>query len=330
MRYVMTGATGFVGGALAARLRRDGHAVTALVRDPARAAALREAGVDLALGDLADGRALREALAGADGLFHVAGWYRVGVRSGRRGDADRREAYAVNVEGTRTALTAAGEAGVPRVVYTSTLAVNSDTRGRIVDESYRFTGRHISVYDETKAAAHDVAEEMARAGLPVVTVMPGLVYGPGDTSQAGRLLADLLARRPVVLPAAGRLCWAYVDDIVDGHVRAMERGRPGEAYLLAGPPHGLAEGLAAAAEQAGVRRPLVVPGRAVAAAAGPARLLERLPVPATYTGEALRVSVATYLGSPAKAQRDLGWSARPLAEGLPPTIIGTLPSLGAR
>ena len=94
----------------------------ALVRTPSKATALEQAGVRLVPGDLADVAALTEAARGADGLFHVAGWYKVGVR-------DRSDGERVNVEGTRSVLSAARDAGVPRVVYTSTLAVNSDTRG---------------------------------------------------------------------------------------------------------------------------------------------------------------------------------------------------------
>jgi dihydroflavonol-4-reductase len=147
MRYAMTGATGFVGGELSRQLRAAGHEVVALVRDPARATDL---GVSLVRGDLDDSGALDELCTGVDGLFHVAGWYKLGTR-------DPDQGRRVNVDGTRNVLDAARRAGVPRVVYTCTLAVNSDTHGRVVDETYHFTGRHLSVYDETKAAAHSIA-----------------------------------------------------------------------------------------------------------------------------------------------------------------------------
>src|SRR5512133_1646860 len=147
MRYAVTGATGFVGGALVRLLRANGHDVLALVRSPARAAALAAAGVTLVEGDLDDATALDRLGADADGLFHVAGWYKLG-------DARPEDGWRVNVDGTANVLAAARRSGVPKVVYTSTLAVNSDTDGRVVDESYRFTGRHLSVYDETKARAH--------------------------------------------------------------------------------------------------------------------------------------------------------------------------------
>jgi nucleoside-diphosphate-sugar epimerase len=313
MRYAITGATGFVGGRLAALLAEKGHEVVALVRDPARAGSLAGLGVRLVPGDLGDAAALHTLATDADGLFHVAAWYRVGAR-------DPAQARRTNVEGTRAVLDVVRAVGVPRLVYTSTLAVNSDTRGRIVDETYRFSGRHLSVYDATKAAAHDLVARAEADGVPAVTVMPGAVYGPGDTSQTGALLRRALCRRRVLVTSGGRLCWGYVDDIARGHQLAMEHGPDGETYMLAGPPHSLAEALTVAAQIAGGPRPVVLPAATVRVVEPVARLAGRFaPLPATYSAEALRASLATYLGTPAKAERELGWTARPLHEGLTET-----------
>jgi nucleoside-diphosphate-sugar epimerase len=227
----------------------------------------------------------------------------------------------VNVAGTRHVLEAARRARTPRVVYTSSLAVNSDTRGVVVDESYTFTGRHLSVYDATKAQAHRVALRFAAEGLPLVVAMPGVVYGPGDTSPTGRLIADVVAGRRVLVPDDGRLCWGFVDDVVHGHVLAMDRGAPGEAYMLAGPPHTLAAALRLAARVSGGRPPRTVPG-AVTRGLGPVTGIvgRLLPLPSEYQAESLRAASATYLGSPAKAERELGWRARPLQEGMELTV----------
>jgi dihydroflavonol-4-reductase len=314
MRYAVTGATGFVGGELAAQLLRAGHVVTALARDPARAARLTEAGATLVTGDLDDRDALDRLCAGIDGLFHVAGWYKVGSR-------DPAQGWRVNVVGTRNVLEAARRAAVPRVVYTSTLAVNSDTRGEVVDETFRFTGRHISVYDETKARAHDVAATMAAGGAPIVIVMPGAVYGPGDTSQTGALLAQAIDGHRPLVPVGGRLCWGYVEDIARGHLLAMQRGDDGESYLLAGEPASLARALRIAAELAQTKPPVVLPSALVRAAAAVAARLGSLPLPADYAAETLRASLATYLGSPAKAEEALGWTSRPLRQGLAELVV---------
>jgi nucleoside-diphosphate-sugar epimerase len=314
MRYAVTGATGFVGGRLTRMLVDDGHHVTALVRSPGKAQALTALGVTLVPGDLLDSASLDSLLDGADGLFHVAGWYKVGAR-------DRSDGYRINVEGTRSVLTAAQAAGTSRVVYTSTLAINSDTRGVVRDESYVFTGKHLSTYDATKAEAQRVADRFAANGVPLVTVMPGLVYGPTDTSQAGQLIRNVVAGRPVAVPSGNRLCWGYVDDIAVGHVLAMEKGIVSQRYMLAGPIHTLADLLGTAARIAGTRRPLVVPATVIGGLGVASAWLERVvPLPPTLSSEALRAATADYLGLPHKAQRELGWSARSLDEGMQETV----------
>ena len=121
-RYFVTGATGFVGGRVAAQLREAGHHVVALVRDPARAGALAEIGVELARGDVTDRAKLAAPMRDADGVFHIAGWYKIGAR-------DPQEGERINVDGTRNVLEVMRELRIPRGVYTSTLAVYGDTRG---------------------------------------------------------------------------------------------------------------------------------------------------------------------------------------------------------
>lgn len=310
----MTGATGFVGGELARQLRAAGHDVVALARDPGRAGALEARGVRLVRGDLDDTAALDELCRDVDGLFHVAGWYRLGQRDPSPGDR-------VNVHGTRNVLAAASRNGVPRTVYTSTLAVNSDTEEQVVDESYRFTGEHLSHYDRTKAEAHDIALTFAGEGLDVVIVQPGLVYGPGDTAQTGDLIAQVARGGRPLVPRGGGVCWAHVADVAAGHLLALEKGRTGESYMLAGPRATLAEGLGKVAEIAGTKGPIVLPTRMVSMTATLTGVLGRwLPVPPGYAEETVRAGLATYYGSPAKAERELDWHARPLEDGLRETV----------
>jgi dihydroflavonol-4-reductase len=314
MRYAMTGATGFVGGALARLLRDEGHEVRALVRDPARASDLAALGVELVPGDLGDATALDALCAGVDGLFHVAGWYKLGQRDPSVGDR-------VNVDGTRNVLAAAERAGVPKVVYTSTLAVNSDTHGQVRDETYRHAGPFTSHYDLTKARAHEIAEQFASEGLPVVIVQPGLVYGPGDTAQTGAFIEQVVRGKRPQVPAGGEVCWAHVDDIASGHLLAMRTGVSGESYMLAGPRATFAEGLRRIAAIAGTKGPMVLPTGVVRAAAALMAVLGRVvPLPPDFAAETMRAGTATYLGTPAKAERDLGWRARDLDTGLRETV----------
>src|SRR5512138_2972529 len=148
MKYFITGATGFLGGVLARQLREAGHEVNASIRDPGKANELQSLGVTLFKGDVTDKESMRAAMQGVDGVYHVAGWYKIGAR-------DKRDGERVNVQGTRNVLELMKELRIPKGVYTSTLAINSDTHGQKVDENYRFIGRHLSEYDRTKAAAHE-------------------------------------------------------------------------------------------------------------------------------------------------------------------------------
>ena len=322
MRDFVTGATGFIGGAVARRLRQRGDEVVALVRHPARARHLFDVGVELARGDVADPASLIDPMRGVDGVFHLAGWYKLGVD-------DPSAAWATNVDGTRNVLDAMGELGVPAGVYTSTIAINSDTHGVEVDESYRFAGKHLSVYDATKAEAHRIAKAHIAEGLPLVIVMPGVVYGPDDPSAVGQTLRQFLCGRMPVVPTGTAYSWAHVEDIADAHLRAMDRGRAGESYIIAGPTHTVREALVLAAHVAGRRAPMPIPARTVRSLAPVTGLLDRvLPLPGAYTAEGLRVAAGpTYIASNEKARAELGYAPRPLAAGWSQTVLHELATL---
>jgi nucleoside-diphosphate-sugar epimerase len=316
VNYFLTGATGFIGGRVARQLVQAGHRVAALVRNPAKARDLAELGVVLHPGDITDKESLRAPMSGVDGVFHIAGWYKIGVR-------DKSEGVKINVDGTRNVLALMKELDVPKGVYTSTLAVNSDTHGQMVDETYHFSGPHLSEYDRTKAEAHQIAAAMAKDGLPLVIVMPGLVYGPGDTSSVRAIIIQYLQRRLPVVPRQTAYCWGHVDDIARAHLLAMEKGRPGETYIIAGPRHAFTEAMQLAENIAGVPAPRMRPSpgmmKAMAALMGVVETVAS--VPESYTAEYLRISAGvTYLGDNAKARRELGYAPRPLAEGLRETL----------
>jgi nucleoside-diphosphate-sugar epimerase len=293
---------------------------------------LARLGVRLAEGDVTNKESLRAPMDGAHGVFHVAGWYRIGVRT----PEEIRTAHAVNVDGTRNVLEMMRELGVPKGVYTSTLAVFSDTHGRLADETWRHDGRQLSVYDETKWRAHyEVAEPMMRDGLPLAIVQPGLVFGPGDTSSLRRTLHQYLRGRLPMVPKGTAFSWGHVEDTARGHVLAMEKGKPGESYVICGPAHTLADALALAEVITGVPAPRVqAPAGTLRALSGLMAALERvvtLPVPETYTSEGLRVVAGvTYLGNNNKARRELGFSARPLEEGLRETLLHEMRLLGIK
>jgi len=314
--YFLTGATGFLGGVLARQLVESGHRVRAVVRAPAKADRLRALGVEIAAGDVTERASMRDSMLGTDGVFHVAGWYKIGLR-------DSSPARAVNVEGTRNVLGLMRELGIRKGVYTSTLAVNSDTRGRLVDETYRFEGRHLSVYDRTKAEAHRIADDFIRDGLPLVIVQPGLIYGPGDTSGVRTTFRQFLQRKLPAVPRQTAFAWAHVEDVARGHMLAMERGTPGRTYFLAGPVCTLEAALDLAAGITGVAAPtLKLPPRVLRGASILVRPLEHLvSLPSAFTSEGLRIIAGvTYIGTSTRAQRELGWQARSLRDGLTETL----------
>jgi len=325
MKYFLTGATGFVGGRLAKLLREKGHEVVALVRNPAKAADLASIGVSLAPGDITDPASMRGPMQGCDGVFHVAGWYKVGVR-------DKSEGEKINIEGTRNVLALMQELKIPKGVYTSTLAVNSDTRGQMPDEDFHFKGTHISEYDRTKAVAHDIANEFIRQGLPLVVVMPGLIYGPGDTSSVRATILNFLQGKLPMIPSQTAFCWAHVDDIAQAHWLAMEKGRAGESYIIAGPQHTLVEAMQIASQVSGKKMPMIAPAGLLRGLAPVMGFLEKIfPVPPDYSAESLRVTGGTtYLGNNSKAKRELGYDPRPLAEGWAETLRHEMKLLGIK
>jgi len=141
MKYFLSGATGFIGGRLAQRLASEGHTVNAIVRNPGKTKDLSAPGIRIFPGDITDKDSLYAPMEGVDGVYHVAAWYKVGAR-------DKSMANAINVNGTRNVLEAMKELKIRKGVYTSTLAKNSDTHGKLVDETYRYDGcgrhRHCS------------------------------------------------------------------------------------------------------------------------------------------------------------------------------------------
>jgi nucleoside-diphosphate-sugar epimerase len=325
MRYFVTGATGFVGGQVARQLIAAGHSVVAPVRAPAKAQDLAALGADVRPGDVTEKETMREAMRGVDGVFHIAGWYKLGAR-------DKSGGERINIQGTRNVLELMRELEIPKGVYTSTLAVFSDTHGNVVNETYRYNGPHLSEYDRTKWVAHyEVADPMIAQGLPLVIVQPGLIYGPGDTSSVRMTLISYLKRKLPMVPLGTAYCWGHVEDTARGHIQAMEHGRPGEAYIIAGERRELVSALRLAERITGVPGPRITVAPVIMkATAGLMSVIERVvPVPDDYTAEYLRENAGTtYLGDTSKAKRELGFEVRPLEVGLAETLHHEMRLLG--
>ncbi len=230
VHYFVTGSTGFVGGYVTSQLLAAGHQVTALVRTREDGLDIAEYGVRPHVGSVTDKEGMRRAVRGVDGVFHSAGH--------RLAFSDRKTMAAVNVVGSRNVFELVRELSIPKCVFTSTLNVFSDTRGVVVDESHRFTGKHLTEYDRVRAEAHfGVALPLMKKEVPIVTLMPGMVYGPRDTSAMARLITRAMLGRVIAVSATTAYSWAHVMDVAHAHVLAMQFGRPGETYIVGGPPH---------------------------------------------------------------------------------------------
>lgn len=319
MKYFVTGATGFVGGSLVKQLKAAGHDVVAIVRSPEKAGHLHKLGITLVKGDVTDKESMRQAMTGVDGVYHVAGWYKVGVR-------DKAPGHQINVQGTRNVLELMRELAIPKGVYTSTLAVNSDTKGQEPNEDFHFTGTHISEYDKTKAEAHEIALEFIAEGLPLVVVMPGLIYGPDGTSLSDEALRLFLQGKLPMIPSQSAYVWAHVDDIAQAHILGMEKAKPGSKYIIGGPSHTFSDAMSIASKLTGKRKPMVVPPFMLRMTGFFTSLVAPFfDLPEMYHPEALRVQAGvTYLGDNSRAKRDLGYNPRPLEQGLQETFAHEL------
>jgi farnesol dehydrogenase len=231
VKVLVTGATGYLGSHVAARLVAAGHSVQALVR-PGGEVRL-PAGCRPIAGDLLDAASVRRAISGCDALVHLAALVTMWVRDPR--DFDR-----VNVEGLSVALRAAEDAGVGRIVCTSSIVALGPTDGEVRDEDRERTDlRFHTDYERSKWIADRMARDKAASGLPLVAVYPGVIYGPGAPTQGNlldRTLRSFAAGRLRFRLGRGdrRICYAYVEDVARGHLLALERGRPGRGYVLGG------------------------------------------------------------------------------------------------
>jgi len=313
-RVLVTGASGFIGSALATALVAQGASVRALVRASASRANLPPRGVEIAQGDMRDAAAMTAAMQGVRYLFHAAADYRLWAR-------DPHEIIAANVEGTRNAMQAAARAGVARIVYTSsvaTLAPRED--GAPADESVALGEEQaVGAYKRSKIAAERLVAAMAAQGLPVVIVNPSTPIGPRDArpTPTGRIVLEAARGRMPAYVDTG-LNPVHVEDVASGHLAALKRGEVGERYILGGDDVALSQMLADIADLVGRAPPRLGLPRAplfplAIAAETIARFTGREPF---LTRDGLRMAKHRMYFSSAKAERALGYRHRPYREGL--------------
>ncbi|HTZ67202.1 MAG TPA: hopanoid-associated sugar epimerase [Roseiarcus sp.] len=314
---LVTGASGFLGSAIAAALRARGHDVRVLVRPTSPRANLNPADT-VCEGDLRDRASLAAALKGVRFLFHAAADYRLWARHPE-------EIARTNVEGARLIMEEALRAGVERIVYTSSVATLKLHEGAAATENDRLAeGEGIGAYKRSKVAAERLVETMVRRDrLPAVIVNPSTPIGPRDVkpTPTGRIIIEAASGRMPAFVQTG-LNLAHVDDVATGHLAALDRGRIGERYILGGDNVFLADMLADIARLVGRRPPkLQLPRPMLYPLAYGAELLASVRgVQPFITVDGLRMAGHHMFFDDSKARRELGYSSRPYREGLADAI----------
>lgn len=318
MTILITGATGFIGSAVARRLLAAGADVAALVRPGSDRRNLEGLAVRTVEGDLLDPASLARAVMGCEALFHVAADYRLWV-------PDPEAMHRANVDATRTLMTAAQEAGVRRVVYTSSVAVLGLVPGGVADEATPAgLDDMIGAYKRSKFLAEaEVRRLVEEQGLPAVIVNPSAPIGPRDVkpTPTGRMVVDAAAGRMPAYVDTG-LNVVHVDDVAEGQWLAFERGRVGERYILGGENLTLREILGRIASIVGRPPPRVrLPHDLIIPIARAAELVARVTGKEPFaTVDGVRMAKKRMFFTSAKAERELGYRPRPATEALEEAI----------
>lgn len=232
MTILITGATGFIGQKLCHRLACQDHDIHALYRSESKRRSFISRNIKWFKGDINDEKSLERAMTHCDRVFHLAAFAKVWAK-------DPHTYYRVNYLGTKNVLNAAKKLGVKKIVYTSTAGVFGPSKNNIVDEKASRSGKGMTEYERTKAKAEELIMDYVNQGLQITIVNPSRIFGPGllsDSNSVTRMIDLYRAGKFRIVPGNGKSIgnYAYIDDVVEGHVLAMEKGESGEKYILGG------------------------------------------------------------------------------------------------
>ncbi len=312
-KVLVTGASGFVGSAVARALSRRGDDVRVLMRSTSVRTNIEGEAFEIAEGDMLDCHSMIEAMDGVRYVFHVAADYRLWA-------PDPEEIVRNNLEGTRIVMDAARATGVERIVYTSSVAALKPKAGIAVDETSRHSEQTvIGAYKKSKLVAERLVERMAREGLPAVIVSPSTPIGPRDVkpTPTGRIIVQAANGGMPAFVDTG-LNLVHVDDVAAGHLLALEKGRIGENYILGGEDVRLKDMLAVICGLVGRRAPRMrLPrGPLYPLALCAEFVARRTGAEPMLTVDALNMSKHHMFFSSKKARGELGFTARPYSEAI--------------
>ena len=232
MKIFITGATGYIGNLLALKLADAGHCIHVLIRNKNSASLLKHDNIKIFFGDITDKETIRNSIRDCEQVYHVAGHVKTGIKNPS-------VIFRINVEGTANVLEAALDAGVKKLVFTSTCGVIGPAlKEPMTEKDPRMTSYTLD-YELSKKMAEDLVRQYITKGLDSVIVSPSKVYGPGKTSHSltyNAIIEKFLHKGFVLIPYPGNNqgCFGYIDDVVNGHILAMEKGKTGEKYILGG------------------------------------------------------------------------------------------------
>ena len=314
----LTGGTGYIGRALSRRLAAAGHEVRALVRPTGDAASLRQLGITVFTGDIADRASMREGMSGADWVIHAA--------ADLDFDGPPERMRRANVQGSENVASLAYKLGVGRFLSVSSMAFfgGSPPDGSAATEDAPLQTPFPTLYSATKHSGELAIQEWGKRGLRVNTVYPSLVYGPpGKKEGANALLRGFLkGRYPALVGADRRMSWIFLDDVVEGMLAVIDRAPPGRGYLMTGDVSTLRGLVDRVCALGGVRPPrldLPLPlARAGLTLSRPLYKLRRHRPP--FSAAQLNSLERNWAFDDSRARTELDWHPRSLDEGLPPTV----------
>ncbi len=320
MAILITGSTGYIGSKLTVKLALQGHQVHLLCRTAPTLPEFQKPNIKVFIGDITDARSIRPALENADRVYHLAAYARLWAR-------DASVFYRFNVKGTENVLNEAQKSGVSKIVYTSTAGVIGPSKDKPMTEADpRITG-FFNLYEQTKSEAEALAMEYARQGLNICILNPSRIYGPGlDTGSnpVTKIIELYMKGKWKLIPGNGNDIgsYPYIDDVVDGHISAMDKGRSGERYILGGVNVTFNELMAAIRRYSGTEKKLKhIPFPVLSGVSylmlWNAKLTGKYPM---ITPDWVAKYKYDWALNSSKAVNELGYAIRPLEEGIKETV----------